>query len=45
MREYAGTIAAFAAAAVLIGIGIAAGQPGQVLAKAVRICMECVGIG
>ncbi len=33
------------AGVVLIGIGIALGQPGQVLMKAVRICMECVGIG
>ena len=33
------------AGAVLIGIGICLGQPGQVMMKAVRICMECVGIG
>ena len=33
------------AAAVLIVWGIAENQPGQVLAKAIRICMECVGIG
>lgn len=32
-------------AGVLIGIGIAEGQPAQVLAKAIRVCMECVGIG
>lgn len=30
---------------LLIGFGIIQGQPAQVLAKAVRICMECVGIG
>ena len=34
-----------AAAAVLIVIGIRDGQPAQVLMKAIRICMECVGIG
>lgn len=34
-----------AAAAVLIIIGIAQGQPEQVLSKAIRVCMECVGIG
>ena len=34
-----------AAAALLIAVGIAAGQPDDVLVKAVRICMECVGIG
>lgn len=32
-------------ALALMGIGIAMGQHGQVLAKAIRICMECVGIG
>ena len=32
-------------AAVLIIVGILAGQPDSVLAKAVRICLECVGIG
>ena len=34
-----------AAALVLIAIGIFQGQPAQVLFKAIRICMECVGIG
>lgn len=33
------------AAAVLILIGIQEGQPAQVLMKAIRVCMECVGIG
>lgn len=34
-----------ALAAALIVLGIAQGQPAQVLAKAIRVCMECVGIG
>lgn len=34
-----------ALAAVLIALGIVQGQPAQVLAKAIRVCMECVGIG
>ena len=33
------------AAFVLIFWGIAENQPSQVLAKAIRVCMECVGIG
>ena len=33
------------AGAVLIGIGICRGQPGQVMMKAVRICLEGVGLG
>ena len=31
--------------AALMGIGIALGQSGQVMMKAVRVCLECVGIG
>ena len=34
-----------ALALALTGLGVALGQQEQVLAKAVRICMECVGIG
>ena len=29
----------------LIGIGIVQGQPASVLTKAIRLCLECVGIG
>ena len=35
----------FALAAALTVIGIMAGDPAQVLTKAVTICLECVGIG
>ena len=35
----------FALAATLTIIGIIAGDPAQVLTKAVTICLECVGIG
>ena len=34
-----------AAALALVGAGVAMGQPAQVMTKAVRICMECVGLG
>lgn len=34
-----------AAAAVLVAVGLSQGQNAQVLAKAIRVCMECVGIG
>ena len=34
-----------AAGAVLAVTGLALGQYADVLAKAVRICLECVGIG
>ncbi len=34
-----------AVSAGLIWAGLAAGQYGDVLAKAARVCLECVGIG
>lgn len=37
--------AVLAAALCMMGIGIAAGEPAVVLQKAVRICLECIGIG
>lgn len=38
-------LAVLVLAAAFIAGGIRLHQPGAVLAKAVRICMECVGIG
>ncbi len=34
-----------AAAIALLAAGIALGQYSQVLGKAIRICLECIGIG
>ena len=39
------TAALLAAGALLAAVGAASGQHEQVLAKAVRICLECIGIG
>lgn len=30
---------------VFLVIGILRGEPGEILVKAVKICLECIGIG
>ncbi|MHC1786824.1 MAG: CD1871A family CXXC motif-containing protein [Christensenellales bacterium] len=30
---------------LLMAAGVALGEPGVVLRKAIRICLECIGIG
>ena len=39
------TAAVFLAGIIMIGIGIARGEPLTVLTKAASICMQCIGIG
>ena len=34
-----------AAGGVLILVGILRGEPGMILEKAIRVCLECIGIG
>ena len=38
-------VLALAAGVLCVGIGILRGEPAAVLQKAVRICLECIGIG
>lgn len=45
MKKYLTLLAAFAASAAFLIAGLAQGQAGQVLLKATKICMECIGIG
>ncbi|MCM1189587.1 MAG: hypothetical protein NC541_09855 [bacterium] len=42
---WAGRLCLLAAAAGFIGVGLMRGEHLDVLEKAVRICLECIGIG
>ena len=45
MKSRAAAWLLMAAGLGLIGLGTALGHPAQVMARAIRICMECVGLG
>ena len=45
MRRNLPALAAALTGAALVGLGLALSQQGAVLAKAIRVCMECVGLG
>lgn len=45
MKENRIALGLMALAAALMAAGIAMGQQASVMAKAVQICLECVGIG
>ena len=44
-KRNAAALALLALGLVMMGVGIARGEAAVVLTKAVRICMECIGIG
>ena len=45
MKKKVITLIVFAAGISLIIAGVVLKQPAMVMAKAVRICMECIGLG
>ena len=38
-------VSAIVLGALFLMIGILRGEPGEILFKAVKICLECIGIG
>ena len=37
--------AVLAAGVIMIAIGIGRGEPAEIMTKAVKVCLECIGIG
>ena len=44
-RPLAAPIALLVLGAAFVTIGLLLGQPNAVMQKAIRICLECIGIG
>lgn len=44
-KPYAVTVLVMVLGAVFVAVGVLRGESGDVLTKAVNICLECVGIG
>ncbi|NLL91947.1 MAG: hypothetical protein GX222_05955 [Ruminococcaceae bacterium] len=44
-KEKLAALIIFVVSIILIAVGIASGDHEDVMSKAVRICMECIGIG
>ena len=38
-------VALLAAGCAFLVLGVLRGEPGEILQKAVRVCLECIGIG
>ncbi len=45
MKKRGFTILTLILAAALVAVGVTEGQAKEVLMKAVRVCLECIGVG
>ncbi|MBO4677271.1 MAG: hypothetical protein J5633_06980 [Oscillospiraceae bacterium] len=45
MKKRGKTVLTLILAAALVAVGVAEGQAKEVLMKAVRVCLECIGVG